>query len=718
MPISRLARILLLAAGFALLIPAPAGAQESSFVPEKLHRLLNNEISGDRAFNAVRRLTPFHRIMGSRTFLAAAEALAEMARDAGLVDVEIVKQKFEGGLSWDARSAQLWLLEPEERKLADFADVAVSLAVFSRSARAEAELVDVGGAAPADFRNLDVAGKIVLTTAAPALAVRTAVWERAALGVVSCAGIHPDARFDTPDEIAYIKVPAAVPAGKTPPWAFMISPREYGRLQELLRKSRSEGRAVRVRADIDTEVREPAEQAFLWGRLKGSEIHDQDIVLTAHLDEESTSANDNGSGCASVLEIGRALNALIGQGKIARPKRDIVFWWPNEHTSEYQYLRDHPEVRKNWLAAINQDMVGARQSLGSRVQHIIRTPYSLSSYLSDVIESVAEYVIDSNSSFLASDEGGLPQPFPKPILSFLGSRERFDALVVPHSGGSDQEFFCEGVVGVPGVALINNPDPYIHSSDDDLWNIDRTQLKRNAFIVAAATLFVANAGDADVPLLGAEVFSRAVKRLGKDLATGSALIREKKSGSCAQSYRDALNLLEQAAEREARALASIRIFAKEGGRNAAALEKQGRSLRALAAGLIRELGDAYILASGVQTPPAPSLTPLEREMSVLIPANADSLDEYLSKRGWSVGFPGLHPIMAKECYCFVDGKRTYLDIFRAVQAEAISAGEFYYGRVAPEKVKTLLDLAVGKGALRLKKESRRTAGKAGTARTD
>jgi hypothetical protein len=691
--------IRLLVAAALLFFPRPAAAQDSPFLPERLYRLLDNEISGDRAFNVVRLLTPYHRIMGSRTYLEAAEALAGMARGAGLTGVEIVRQKFEGVLSWDAKSARLWLVEPEERKLADFGDVAVSLAVFSRSARAEAALVDIGEAGPDDFRDVDVAGKIVLTSAAPSLAVRRAVWERGALGVVSSAGIHPEARFDTPDQIAYIKVPAEVPAGKTPPWAFMISPREYGRLRDLLRTERARGRTARVRAEIEAEVHEPAEQAFLWGRLEGAEIKGQDIVLTAHLDEESTSANDNGSGCASVLEIGRALNALIAQGRLPRPRRSLVFWWPNEHTSEYQYLRDHPEIRKSWMFALNQDMVGARQSLASRVQHIVRTPDSLPSCFNDVVESIAESLILGNSAFLAAEEAGRSPS--RPLLSFLGSRERYDAQVIPHSGSSDQEVFCEGVVGVPGLALINNPDPYIHSSDDDLWGLDRTQLKRNAFLVAAAALFAANAGDEDVPALADEVYARAVRRLGRDLASGTAHVRGKKGGSFAQSYREAKNLLERATEREERALLSVRAFASAGGRNAAALERKAASLRSLAAGLIRELDAAYLLAAGVPALPAPALSPLEREMAGRVPVNVESLDEYFSRRGWSVGFPGLHPIMAKECYCFVDGRRSYLDIFRAVQAEALSAGEFYYGRVTPEAVKALLDQGVGKGALRL-----------------
>jgi hypothetical protein len=678
-------------------------AQDSPFVPEKTARLLRNEISGDRAFDAVRKLTPFHRIMGSQAFVDAAEALAGLARGAGLENVQVVRQKFEGGLSWDARSAKLWLIEPEEMKLCDFEELRVSLAVFSRPAHAEAELVDIGrGASPEDFAGVDVAGKIVLTTAAPALAVRTAVWERGALGVVSCASIHPDARFDTPDQIAYIKVPVAVPAGKAEPWAFMISARRYGYLSELLRRARARRTPVRVKADIDTEIRRPPEQAYLWAELPGSAVHDQDIVLTAHLDEESTSANDNGSGCGSVLEIGRALRALVKDGRIAPPRRDIVFWWPNEHVSEYQYLRENPEAPKGWLAAINQDMVGARQSMGSRVQHIIRTPYSLPSYLSDVIESITEAVILGNTGFLSAEEAGTPQPFSRPLLSFRGSRERYDAMVTPHSGGSDQEVFCDARVKVPGVGLINNPDFYIHSSDDDLQNIDATQLKRNAFVVAAATLFVANAGDEEVPLVAGEVFARGVKRLGADLNTAIGHVRDDKAGDPSRSYAEARNLIEQAAARERQAVESVLVFARPGGPHAAFVKARAARILEIGLGLGREL-DAFTLEmTKAKRLAAPALTAEEKEMGGRVPVNAGTLDEYFGRRGWFVDFPGLHPIMAKECYCFVDGTRSYLDIYRAVHAEALSAGEFYYGKVTPAAVRALLDGAVAKGVLKLK----------------
>jgi hypothetical protein len=574
--------------------------------------------------------------------------------------------------------------------------------VFSRRAHVEAELVDIGrGASAEDFAGLDVAGKVVLTTAPPALAVRTAVWERGALGVVSSASVHPEAAFDTPDQVAYIKVPAVRPEGKAEPWAFMISARRYGYLSDLVRKARALKSRVRVKADIDTEIREPAEQAYLWAEIPGREIHDQDIVLTAHLDEESTSANDNGSGCGSLLEVGRALEALFERGRLAPPRRDIVLWWPNEHFSEYQFLRENPAAGKAWLAAINQDMVGARQSMGSRVQHIIRTPYSLPSYLNDVIESIAESVILGNTGFLAAEEAGTPQPFSRPLLSFRGSRERYDAMVVPHSGGSDQEVFCDALIRVPGVGLINSPDAYIHSSDDDLQNIDATQLKRNAFIVAAATVFLANAGDEDVPVIAGEVFSRALRRLGSDLNTAVGHVRDDKAGNAARSYFEARNLVEQAAARERQAVESVLVFARTGGANGAFVKALAARIHELGLGLGRELDAFYLRLTGAGSLPALELTAEEREMAARIPGNAGTLDEYYGRRGWAVGFPGLHPIMAKECYCFVDGKRSYLDIFRAVQAEAMSAGEFYYGTVTSSAVRALLDDAVAKGVLRL-----------------
>jgi hypothetical protein len=94
------------------------------------------------------------------------------------------------------------------------------------------------------------------------------------------------------------------------------------------------------------------------------------------------------------------------------------------------------------------------------------------------------------------------------------------------------------------------------------------------------------------------------------------------------------------------------------------------------------------------------LTAEEKEMAGRVPVNVEPLAEYFDKRGLSFAWPGLHPIMVRECYGFVDGKRSFLDIYRAVHAEAMSAGEFYYGEVTVEAVRGLLEDAVKKGVLK------------------
>jgi hypothetical protein len=51
---------------------------------------------------------------------------------------------------------------------------------------------------------------------------------------------------------------------------------------------------------------------------------------------------------------------------------------------------------------------------------------------------------------------------------------------------------------------------------------------------------------------------------------------------------------------------------------------------------------------------------------------------------------------------FVDGKRSYFDIYKAVKAEALAAGKFFYGTVTLDDVVKTLDGNVKSGALKLK----------------
>ena len=58
--------------------------------------------------------------------------------------------------------------------------------------------------------------------------------------------------------------------------------------------------------------------------------------------------------------------------------------------------------------------------------------------------------------------------------------------------------------------------------------------------------------------------------------------------------------------------------------------------------------------------------------------------------------------MRAEVYNFVDGRRSYYDIYKAVYAEAAAGGGWYYGAVTLEDVTRLLDASVEAKALTLR----------------
>ena len=112
--------------------PPRPRSQTSPFLPDARLRALVNEISGDRAYEHVRHLSHYHRTGGSRDFWKAAEYLRGAAEAAGLEDVKLIRQKWDGH-GWSCRGGEAWLLDPQPTKLADYGEVAVGIADHSRT---------------------------------------------------------------------------------------------------------------------------------------------------------------------------------------------------------------------------------------------------------------------------------------------------------------------------------------------------------------------------------------------------------------------------------------------------------------------------------------------------------------------------------------------------------------------------------------------------------
>ena len=698
------------------LVLAPAlnlcAAQTTPFLSDEEIRMLSNEISGDRAFEHIRWLTHWHRDSGMEGFFKARDYVMQAAREAGVDEVRFVEQPLQGP-NYTARAAELWMVEPVELKLADIGEHAVYLADMSRDADVTAELVDVGDGTEAALKGLNVKGKIVLTSGPPQLAVETAVAKHGAVGVVTYQTSESKSPMDFPDQIAWSRISAEPPAGTKGTFAFALPPRKGDALRRVLHTDAvqdffatgrpARGGRVVLRAKVDTEFGpSPGKTGFVEAVIRGTRPGFQQIVLTAHLQEEQGSANDDGSGCGNLLELARVFGKLIREGKMKRPQRDLRFWWTDEIFSEYQLFREHPEEVKKILANVHQDMTGANLAMGSRVQHLIFAPHSRTSYLDAVFESVGTFLINTNNGFLAaSRQGGLPRPFTRPLYSTRGTRQGYNARFVPHFGSSDHLVFLEGAVGIPAVALINWDDPYIHSSDDDLYQLDQTQHRRNNFLIGALAYFLSKAGDKDIPLLVAETYAQGSKRLANDKRVAmELLVAERGKGD--GGWKLASTVVEQGVLREARALESVRVFSGGGGAEESIDEMKKLMLSNQAP--MAELAQFYRQLNATNPPMPAPLTDAERAAGRKVPANVASLDTYLTNRQKVPNTAGgsLHGLMRTEVYNFVDGRRSYYDIYKAVYAESAAAGSWYYGTVTLEDVVRLLDAAVAAGALTLK----------------
>ncbi|HVF28355.1 MAG TPA: hypothetical protein VM943_08960, partial [Pyrinomonadaceae bacterium] len=389
------------------------------------------------------------------------------------------------------------------------------------------------------------------------------------------------------------------------------------------------------------------------------------------------------------------------EGKMPRPERDMRFWWTDEIYSEYRYFSDHPEETKKILANVHQDMTGANQAMGSRVQHLIFAPHSRTSYLDAIFESIGTYLIQTNNGFLAaSRQGGLPRPFTRPLYATRGTRQGYNARFVPWFGSSDHLVFLEGAIGIPAVAMINWDDEFIHSSDDDLHQIDQTQLRRNNFLIGSIAYFLARAKETDVLLIAGETYAQGANRLANDLKVAIRLLKSS-GGDAGAGWKLAEMMIEAGVAREVRALESARVFGEGNPKAAQTIAGLVKATSDKRSALISELATLHRQLHGGDPKPA-AMTAEELAASKKIPANAANLDAYFTNRQKVRVRTNLHGLMRDEVFNFVDGKRSYYDIYKAVHAESLAAGSWYYGTVTLKDVDNVLDAAVETKALMLK----------------
>jgi len=335
------------------------------------------------------------------------------------------------------------------------------------------------------------------------------------------------------------------------------------------------------------------------------------------------------------------------------------------------------------------------------VQYASRLPWSLPHVLDDVMESVLTMVRDGNTSLLTARGTKLPVPFTRELVAVKGSRDPFHARMVPYFDSTDHHAFTPARIGVPGTSLTNWPDEFIHSTGDDLENIDATQLERNAVMVAGVALYFADLAEADAPALAAYSAARGRSRAAADAATAVAHLAQAAAPDREAAFAAARNLVRHSYAKERAALASIVRMAGSQSRAAGYVAEASARLGDAESADLLALDKAWTAITGGPPPAAPD-TKEEREMAGRVYEPLADIGAFETAMEKVKPVEGLHAMMRFETYNFADGRRTALEVYRAVAAEALSAGDWYYGTVAPADVAEALERAARAGAFTLR----------------
>jgi hypothetical protein len=502
-------RTTLLALPLAALLIGLGSAQiapDRCLVPPAQRDPILNEFSGEQAYVHAQMLSATRDRQAAEYQNEYFETayLRDQATLVGLSDVLV--EFFPTRDVWDGEEGDLWLVEPVRKKIASLNQVPSSLASGSMNADVEAELVYVGAGREADYAGKDVAGKIVLGSGSVGAVFGGAVNQRGAAGALGTGspGVSGNASGYTLDQIGWASVSPRPDKGG---FGFALSLRQFNELRSYFDR----GVKVVVRAHVRAKTF-PSKMNVISAAIPGTDPGAGELLYVAHAYEtiSKPGANDNCSGVAVVLEIGRTLARLIKDGTLPRPRRTIRFVWGNEISGTTAFMFKHPELQDKLLAGLNFDMTGANPKTTDSYLRIKMTPDGRPSYLNDLIANLLLWIDQAE------------------VRTAQGANAQFNYRLSPLAAitsGSDHSVFL--AAAIPTMQFNYWPDNFYHSSEDRIIHVDPTELKRVGVAAAAAFYHLANAGAPEARNLAweaaangekwiAEVARQSVRLLGAD----------------------------------------------------------------------------------------------------------------------------------------------------------------------------------------------------------
>ncbi len=230
-----------------------------------------------------------------------------------------------------------------------------------------------------------------------------------------------------------------------------ISCEDYGMLARMVAR----GQRPRIRVDADAELLGEVPQFNVIAELRGTELPDEYVILSAHLDSwhAATGATDNGTGTITMLEAMRILKETY-----PNPRRTILVghWGPEEMglIGSRAFTEDHADILDDIQVVFNQDN-GTWRFEKIEGQGFANAGEQVTRWMSAVPQEIAEHI----------------------ELDFPGPQE--------NRGSDHVSFLCHGV---PAFRLQSPYDEYRqytwHTNRDTYDKIVFDDLKENATLAA------------------------------------------------------------------------------------------------------------------------------------------------------------------------------------------------------------------------------------------
>ena len=472
---------------------------------------LDREVCGERIKELAGKIVSIDRLSNFSKFHETAVTCRDEMKAIGLSSPRIWSFPADGKTSigdyvipraWDPEAAELRVVTPDgdRRTLASYREIPCSLFLYSASTPAggiEAEVVAIRGNREADYKGVNVRGKIVFTSVFPAEVWRLAR-RHGAIGIVTDSSeVHP------PHEGVHWANYCFVPDNASRMFGFSLSKEEGKYLRDLIARAKRSKRRVKLHATV--KARSYAGTIDTVSGVLPGKNPKEEVLVFAHLNE--VGAWDNAAGAAAVLEVARVLTRLIAQGKLPQPERSIRFMHGWECYSLMIYLLKQKKKSTAAIAGLVLDAFGVDPLKYESPLKLFKTADANPSYVDMLLEAIGDFYLRDKAKVRLWASG-----------RFLGG----DSL--------------------PSDPCFNVPMPYLYQPCHTIWHtsadtVDRLEsdvLKWVAVIGATHLYYIASAGYKEAMELADEICLRQPMQLsnltaglsGRDLEEKTMYVRE------------------------------------------------------------------------------------------------------------------------------------------------------------------------------------------------